>query len=112
MRETGPRDRSGRGAPARRNGRYLFQVHEYFVTVTRKLNVDSPLARRKVEILSEFDVVVPEVADILTAIDPHRLYAFSFFGMLWFCDRRSKLAVASYGPRIFRKAVKSMGFSS
>jgi len=32
------------------------------------------------------------------------------FGMLWFCDRRGKLAVASYGPSIFRKAVKSMGF--
>jgi predicted nucleic acid-binding protein len=53
-------------------------LQEYFVTVTRKLNVNSPLARRKVEILSEFDVVVPEVADILAAIDLHRLHAFSF----------------------------------
>jgi predicted nucleic acid-binding protein len=53
-------------------------LQEYFVTVTRKLNVDSPLARRKVEILSEFDVVVPEVADILAAIDLHRLHAFSW----------------------------------
>ena len=53
-------------------------LQEYFVTVTRKLNVDSPLARRKVEILSEFDVVVPEVADILAAIDLHRLHTFSF----------------------------------
>ena len=57
-------------------------LHEYFVTVTRKLNVDSLLARRKVEILSEFDVVVPEVADILAAIDLHRLHAFSFWDAL------------------------------
>jgi len=57
-------------------------LQEYFVTVTRKLNVDSPLARRKVEILSEFDVVVPEVADILAAIDLHRLHTFSFWDAL------------------------------
>ena len=57
-------------------------LQEYFVTVTRKLNVDSRLARRKVEILSEFDVVVPEVADILAAIDLHRLHAFSFWDAL------------------------------
>jgi len=55
---------------------------EYFVTVTRKLNVDSPLARRKVKILSEFDVVAPEVADILAAIDLQRLHAFSFWDAL------------------------------
>jgi hypothetical protein len=100
-------------AEQRRDGTGVLslEVHEYFVTVARKLNVDWPLARRQVEILMEFDVVVLEVADILAAMDLHRLHAFSF-GMLWFCDRRSKLAVASYGPRIFRKAVKSMGFSS
>ena len=34
------------------------------------------------------------------------------FGMFWCCDRRNKLAVASYCPSIFRKAVKSMGFRS
>jgi predicted nucleic acid-binding protein len=60
----------------------LQALHEYFVTVKRKRNVDSPLARRKVEILSEFDVVVPEVADILAAIDLHRLHAFSFWDAL------------------------------
>jgi len=57
-------------------------LQEYFVTVTRKLNVDSPLARRKVEILSEFDVVLPEVTDILAAIDLHRLHGFSFWDAL------------------------------
>ncbi len=57
-------------------------LQEYFVTVTRKLNVDSSLARRKVEILSEFDVVAPEVDDILAAIDLHRLHGFSFWDAL------------------------------
>lgn len=57
-------------------------LQEYFVTVTQKLKVDSPLARRKVEILSEFDVVAPEVADILAAIDLHRLHGFSFWDAL------------------------------
>jgi len=57
-------------------------LQEYFVTVTRKLDVDSTLARRKVEILSEFDVVAPEVADILAAIDLHRLHGFSFWDAL------------------------------
>jgi predicted nucleic acid-binding protein len=72
-------------AEHRRDGTGVLSVQvlqEYFVTVTRKLNVDSPLARRKVEILSDFDVVVPEVADILAAIDLHRLRAFSFWDAL------------------------------
>jgi len=59
-------------------------LQEYFVTVTRKLNVDPHVARRKVEILSEFDVVTPEVADILAAIDLHRLHGFSFWDALIF----------------------------
>src|SRR5207237_62967 len=53
-------------------------LQEYFVTVTRKLHVDARIARRKVELLAEFDVAVPEVADILAAIDLHRLHGFSF----------------------------------
>ena len=57
-------------------------LQEYFVTVTRKLNVDSPLARRKVEILSEFEVFAPEVGDVLAAIDLHRLHGFSFWDAL------------------------------
>jgi predicted nucleic acid-binding protein len=57
-------------------------LQEYFVTVTRKLKVDPRTARRKVEILSEFDVAVPGVADILAAIDLHRLHRFSFWDAL------------------------------
>ncbi len=57
-------------------------LQEYFVAATRKLHVDPRLARRKVELLAEFDVVVPELADILAAIDLHRLHGFSFWDAL------------------------------
>lgn len=57
-------------------------LQEYFVTVTRKLHVDPRIARRKVELLAEFDVAAPEVADILAAIDLHRLHGFSFWDVL------------------------------
>ncbi len=54
-------------------------LQEYFVNVTRKLHVDPRIARRKVELLAEFDVVAPDVADVLAAIDLHRLHGFSFW---------------------------------
>jgi predicted nucleic acid-binding protein len=57
-------------------------LQEYFVSVTRKLRVDAAIARRKVELLAEFDVVAPKVADILAAIDLHRLHGFSFWDAL------------------------------
>jgi predicted nucleic acid-binding protein len=57
-------------------------LQEYFVTVTRKLKVEPEIARRKVELLAEFDVASPEVSDILAAIDLHRLHGFSFWDAL------------------------------
>jgi predicted nucleic acid-binding protein len=57
-------------------------LQEYFVTVTRKLSVDAAIARRKVELLAEFDVATPEVGDVLAAIDLHRLHGFSFWDAL------------------------------
>jgi len=57
-------------------------LQEYFVTVTRKLQVDARIARRKVELLAEFDVATPDVADILAAIDLTRLHGFSFWDAL------------------------------
>jgi len=57
-------------------------LQEYFVTVTRKLKVDASIARRKVELLAEFDLVVPDLDDILAAIDLHRLHGFSFWDAL------------------------------
>jgi predicted nucleic acid-binding protein len=60
----------------------MLVLQEYFVTVTRKLHVDARVARRKVELLAEFDVAAPEIADILGAIDLHRLHGFSFWDAL------------------------------
>ena len=57
-------------------------LQEYFVTITRKLGVNPRLARRKVELLAEFDVATPGVVDILAAIDRHRLHEFSFWDAL------------------------------
>jgi predicted nucleic acid-binding protein len=57
-------------------------LQEYFVTITKKLQVDPGIARRKVELLAEFDVATPELADILAAIDLHRLHGFSFWDAL------------------------------
>ena len=57
-------------------------LQEYFVTVTRKLHVDVRIARRQIELLAEFDVAAPEVADILAAIDLHRIHGFSFWDAL------------------------------
>jgi predicted nucleic acid-binding protein len=57
-------------------------LQEYFVTATRKLGVEAHVARRKVELLAEFDVAAPDVADILAAIDLHRLHRLSFWDAL------------------------------
>jgi predicted nucleic acid-binding protein len=66
-----------------RTGVVSLQVlQEYFVTVTKKLAVDAKIARRKVELLAEFDVSAPGVNDILAAIDLHRLHGFSFWDAL------------------------------
>jgi predicted nucleic acid-binding protein len=57
-------------------------LQEYFVTATRKLHVEPSVARRKVELLAEFEVAIPQVADVLAAIDFHRLHGFSFWDAL------------------------------
>src|SRR5262249_39574307 len=57
-------------------------LQEYFVTATRKLQLDQRVARRKVELLAEFDVAAPDVADILAAIDLHRLHGINFWDAL------------------------------
>ena len=56
-------------------------LQEYFVTVTRKLHVDARIARRKVELLAEFDVAEPEVADIRHRSPPaSRVFLLGGFG--------------------------------
>ena len=66
-----------------RTGVLSLQVlQEYFVTVTGKLQVEAALARRKVELLAEFDVATPYVSDVLAAIDLHRLHGFTLWDSL------------------------------
>lgn len=66
-----------------RTGVVSIQVlQEYFVAVTRKLHVDARTARRKVELLAEFDVASPDLADVLAAIDLHRLHEINFWDAL------------------------------
>jgi predicted nucleic acid-binding protein len=57
-------------------------LQEYFVAVTKKLRVDPRIARRKVELLAEFDVAASSVPDILAAADLHLLHGFSFWDAL------------------------------
>ncbi len=68
-------------------------LQEYFVAVTRKLHVDPRIARRKVELLAEFDVAAPEVADILAATTCTGSTGFRS-GMPWSCGPPNRLAVA------------------
>jgi predicted nucleic acid-binding protein len=76
---------------ARRTGVLSLQVlQEYFVSATGKLGLDPALARQKIEAYSRFDVVEPVTADILAAIDFHRLHRISYWDSLVFhCARKS-----------------------
>jgi predicted nucleic acid-binding protein len=66
-----------------RSGVVSLQVlQEYFVVATRKLGVPAELARRKIELLSNLDVVRPDVTDVLAAIDLTRLRSISFWDAL------------------------------
>ena len=54
-------------------------LQEYFVNAVSKLKVDVVLARRRVELFSRFDLVLPDVALLLSAIDLQRLNSISFW---------------------------------
>jgi predicted nucleic acid-binding protein len=63
-----------------RTGVVSLQVlQEFFVSATKKLNLDVEIARYKVEFHARFDVAEPTVSDVLAAIDLHRLHGFSFW---------------------------------
>jgi predicted nucleic acid-binding protein len=65
-------------------------LQEYFVNVRRKLNLDSAIARRKVEIFSRFNLVEPTVSDVLAAIDFHQLHRISYWdALVLHCARKS-----------------------
>lgn len=75
------------GALRDQNGVLSSQVlQEFFVVTTRKLGVDSAVARRKVELLATLDVVTIQVSHILHAIDLHQLHSVSFWdGLIVAC---------------------------
>jgi predicted nucleic acid-binding protein len=54
-------------------------LQEYFVIATRKFKLDAAVARQKVLAYTRFDVVEPSIADVLAAIDLHRLNHFSYW---------------------------------
>lgn len=57
-------------------------LQEYFVNATRKLRLDPGLARQKVDAYTRFEVVEPTKADVLAAIDIHRLHQLSYWDAL------------------------------
>lgn len=57
-------------------------LQEFFVISTGKLGVEPALARRKIELLAEMDLVRVDLDLILAAIDLSRLHSFSFWDAL------------------------------
>ena len=57
-------------------------LQEYFAAARGKLGIEAAEARRKVELYSHFEVVVPTLDDLLAAIDLHRLRGFSLWDAL------------------------------
>ena len=57
-------------------------LEEYFSAATRKLRVAPEIARRKVELFGQLDLFLIELADVLGAIDLHRLHGFNFWDAL------------------------------
>lgn len=57
-------------------------LQEFFSISTGKLGVDPAIARRKVELIAEMDLIRVDLGLILGAIDLHRLHSFSFWDAL------------------------------
>ncbi len=67
----------------RRTGVVSLQVlQEYFVSATSKLRIAADLAKRRIEVFANLNLVEPSIADILAAIDLHRLHKLSFWDAL------------------------------
>ncbi len=65
------------------NGKLSFQVlSEFFSAATKKLGLSPEEVRRRVEIYSSLEVFRPGVADLLAAIDLHRLHQLSIWDAL------------------------------
>lgn len=57
-------------------------LQEYFVAATRKLDVGPAIAQRKVEIIARAKIVRFDTADVIAAIELHRLTRLSFWNCL------------------------------
>jgi predicted nucleic acid-binding protein len=57
-------------------------LQEFFVVATRKLGLSAEAARGRLETFARLDVVLLQPDLILSAIDLHRLHAFSFWDAL------------------------------
>jgi predicted nucleic acid-binding protein len=57
-------------------------LEEYFAAATRKLKVPAEIARGKIELFAQLNVVVINVDDVIAAIDLHRLHHISFWDAL------------------------------
>lgn len=64
-------------------------LQEFFVVATRKLGMSAEIARRKVELLAQLEVVRIDTRLILEAIDLHRLNQVSFWDALVVCSARA-----------------------
>lgn len=82
-----------------RNGTALISVQvlqEYFSAVTRKLAVDPRVAQRRVEVFSTANVIAFDAADVISAIELHRLMGTSFWDALILHAARSGGASVLY----------------
>ena len=57
-------------------------LQEFYVISIGKLGVEPALARRKMELLAQMDLVHIDLELILAAVDLHRLHSFSFWDAL------------------------------
>lgn len=64
-------------------------MQEYFSVVTRKVGVPGEIARRRIELMSQLEVVQLAPPLILAAIDLHRLERVSFWDALILAAARS-----------------------
>jgi predicted nucleic acid-binding protein len=80
-------------------------LQEYYATVTRKLGIAADFAQRRVEIFSLANVVRFEVADIIAAIELHRLIRISFWDALIVHAARVAGAAALYSEDLQSGAV-------
>ncbi len=80
-------------------------LQEYFVAATRKLGVPPETAQRKVEILARGQVVRFEPADVIAAIELHRLARISFWDALIVHAARVAGAAVLYSEDLHSRGV-------